>query len=67
MQWTKRCWRYAVLLGSSAFLLQGTTGCPVDEATMTNLLTQVMTQVVQASLSGQFCPDTTTSTPFTTY
>jgi hypothetical protein len=55
MQWTKRWWRYAALLGSSAILLQTTTGCPVDQATMANLMAQVVAQFLQAAMSGQYC------------
>ncbi len=55
MHLTKRFWRYATLLGSSVILLQTTTGCPVDEATMTSLMTQVVTTFLTAAMSGQYC------------
>jgi hypothetical protein len=51
MQRICRWWRYAVLLGSSAVLLQ-TSGCAIDSATMTTLLTQVLTQVLTESLQS---------------
>ena len=58
MQWTRRFWKYAALLGSSAFLLQTTTGCPVDDATLNTIAVQVGAQLLQAVMSGQFCPTT---------
>jgi hypothetical protein len=53
--WTKRFWRWAALLGSSVILLQTTTGCPVDQTTMSDLLVQVVAQYLQAAMSGQYC------------
>jgi hypothetical protein len=58
MHWTGRLWKYAALLGSSVILLQTTTGCPVDDATLNSIVTTVGAQLVQAVLSGQFCPTT---------
>jgi hypothetical protein len=55
MQWTRRFWRYAALLGSSVILLQTTTGCPVDQTTLTNLVAQAAVQFLQAAMSGQYC------------
>lgn len=65
--WSKRFWRYAALLGSSVFLLQTTTGCPVDDPTLNAALTQAAVQLMQGVLSGQFCPDGATTTGLTTF
>ncbi len=66
MQWTRRFWRYAALLGSSAILLQATSGCPVDDATLNSIVTTVGADLVQRTLNGEFCPPDSTTGATTT-
>jgi hypothetical protein len=54
MQRICRWWRYAVLLGSSAILLQ-TSGCAIDSATLTNILAQALVQALQSGLLTTTC------------
>jgi len=48
-------WRYGVLLASAAMLFQTTT-CTVDQTTMTNVVTPLVTQFITGVLSGAYCP-----------